>query len=105
MIVNNPTALEVLFLGWTHFLPMGDQEAAVYYETADRAHMMLPDGTVRHGSWRFTTDGYHIDWENGPSADWIMEFTPGTLTYLNDQHVAVTSVSRIVPGDAAGLVV
>jgi len=104
MIVTDRATLEALFVGHTHYLVLAPgQEAAIYYRTASEAHMALPDGTRRAGSWRITPGGYHVDWRDGPSADWQIALAPGRIAYLDAGGVERGTVSRLVPGDAAGL--
>lgn len=102
MYLTNPDILSVLLTGSTHFFNLGGGEAAVYYETSDKAHMRLPDGTKKHGTWHITPEGYHVDWVGGPSADWQIDYEPGRFDYAQGGK-NVASVSRIVPGDAADL--
>lgn len=102
MLLTNAETLEVLLVGSTHFFAMGGGEAAVYYETATQAHMLLPDGSKKHGTWHLTSEGYHVDWTGGPSADWQIDYVPGRFDYLSNGKI-VASVTRIMPGDAAGL--
>ena len=103
MILNDQKALDVLLTGLTHVLPMGEGEAFIYYQNGGRAEMSLPDGTRRTGVWRIIADGYHVDWQGGPSADWRLDIEPGRIAYLDAGGVERGIVSRIVPGDAAGL--
>lgn len=104
MIVRDRNTLSALLVGSTHYIGMGPgKEAAVYYRTADEAHMGLPDGTRRSGTWRLTDTGYHVDWTDGPSADWQIDVEPGRIAYVGSGGEERGLVSRIVPGDAAGL--
>jgi hypothetical protein len=104
MIVTDKTALGLLLTGATHYLQLDPQtEAAIYYETASRAHMSIAGGVRRTGTWRLTDTGYHVDWENGPSAGWQIDVEPGRIGYRDMEGVERGHVSRIVPGDAAGL--
>jgi hypothetical protein len=104
MIVTDRNTLETLLVGHTHFLAMAPgKEAAIYYQTATDAHMSLPDGTRRNGQWRVTSTGYHVDWTDGPSADWQIDVAPGRIAYLDAGGVERGTISRLVPGDAASL--
>lgn len=104
MILKDATALDLLLTGNTHVLAMaGGVEASIYYQTAATAFMALPDGTRRHGTWQVTATGYHVDWQGGPSADWQIDVEPGMMLYRDAEGVERARVSRIVPGDAAGL--
>lgn len=104
MIVMDATALDLLLTGNTHVLAMaGGVEAAIYYQDARRAHMALPDGTRRTGRWAITASGYHVDWENGPSADWQIDVEPGMMRYRDAGGTERARVARIVPGDERGL--
>jgi hypothetical protein len=104
MIVTDRSTLEALLVGHTHFLAMAPgKEAAIFYRTATDAHMALPDGTRRSGSWSVTATGYHVDWKEGPSADWQIDVAPGRIAYLDAGGVVRGTVSRLVPGDAAAL--
>ena len=104
MIIRDQNTLSVLLVGTTHYFEVAPgKEAAVYYRTADKAHMLLPDGSRRSGSWRLTDTGYHVDWTGGPSAGWQIDVEPGRIAYLDGDGVERGLVSRIVPGDAATL--
>lgn len=104
MIIKDPNTLRVLLIGSTHYVEMAPgTEAAIYYRSAEVAHMALPDGTRRTGRWRITETGYHVDWAEGPSAGWQIDVEPGHIGYLDAGGVERGHVSRIVPGDAAAL--
>ena len=104
MIIRDQKTLSVLLVGSTHYIEMAPgKEAAIYYRTADEAHMALPDGTRRTGKWRLTDTGYHVDWTDGPSAGWQIDVEPGRIAYVDVGGVERGLVSRIVPGDAATL--
>ncbi|WP_055046842.1 hypothetical protein [Devosia sp. A16] len=104
MIITDRNTLSVLLIGSTHYIEMAPgQEAAIYYRTADEAHMALPDGTRRVGRWRITETGYQVDWTDGPSAGWQLDAEPGRIGYVDAGGVERGRVSRIVPGDAAAL--
>jgi hypothetical protein len=104
MIVTDKTALTVLLTGATHYVQLSpESEAVIYYETAERAHMAAPGGRRMTGAWRLTDTGYHVDWQDGPSAGWQIDVEPGHIAYRDMEGVERGRVSRIVPGDAAGL--
>jgi hypothetical protein len=104
MILTDRTALDALLTGATHYVRTGpDAEAAIYYGASDRAHMAAPGGKRLQGVWRLTDYGYHVDWEGGPSAGWQLDVSPGRIAYRDMDGVERGHVSRIVPGDAAGL--
>jgi hypothetical protein len=103
MFITERTALDVLLTGSTHYIRLesGD-EAAIYYADRSRAHMSAPGKRLR-GNWRITSTGYAVDWDGGPSAIWQIDAEPGRIAYCDAQGVARGEVTRIVPGDAAGL--
>lgn len=104
MIITDRTTLEALLVGHTHWLAMAPgKEAVLFYRTASDAHMLLPDGTRRVGNWKVTPGGYHVDWKDGPSADWQIDVTPGRIAYVDADGVERGTLSRLVPGDAASL--
>ena len=104
MIITDQDTLAILLRGATHFIALApDKEAAIYYETDSRAHMAMPDGKRLTGDWRLTPTGYRVDWRGGPSASWQIHAVPGRMTYLDGDGVARGTVTRIIPGDAAGL--
>jgi hypothetical protein len=103
MILTDAKTLDLLLSGWTHFMPMGSGEAIIYYRTDGGAHMSLPDGTVRAGHWQVTATGYHVDWRDGPSADWQLDAAPGRIAYVDAGGVERAIVSRIEAGDTARL--
>lgn len=104
MIIRDHNTLSVLLVGSTHFIEMAPgKEAAIYYRTAEDAHMALPDGKRFAGKWRLTETGYHVDWVDGASAGWQIDVEPGRIAYVDADGVERGRVSRIVPGDAATL--
>jgi len=104
MIITDPRTLDVLLTGSTHFLAIAPgKEGVMYFRTAEAAHMLLPDGTRLAGRWQITASGYHVDWEGGRSASWQIDAEPGRIAYLDAEGVERGRVTRIVPGDAAGL--
>lgn len=105
MTILDRSTLAVLLTGTTHYIDIGQgADAAIYYESAKAAHMKLPGGGVLHGAWSLGDDGYHIDWQDGPSADWhIAQPEPGVFAYLDGNEERRGTVTRIVPGDAEGL--
>ena len=103
MNVTDKNTLHVLLTGTTHYVATGpDAEAAIYYGT-EAAHMLAPGGKRMRGSWRVTPTGYHVDWQDGPSAAWQIDVEPGHIAYRDAAGVERGHVTRIVPGDAAGL--
>ena len=103
MSILDRDALSLIMPGATHVLDMGGRQAVLYYENERRAHMLLPDGTRRHGEWRLTADGYEVDWQGGPSAAWKLDRRPGGIDYLDAAGTARGRVTRIEFGDSAGL--
>ncbi|MEM7523781.1 MAG: hypothetical protein AAF360_08515 [Pseudomonadota bacterium] len=97
--------LMVMLLGNTHYIDVGrPNEAAIYYEDEDTAHMIFPDGREVTGAWRLTEAGYHVDWENGPKGEWRLARGDGRIYYVDAKGDDRGDVVRIVPGDAADLV-
>lgn len=105
MTILDRNTLTVLLTGTTHYIDVGQgADAAMFYETAERAHMRLPNGSILHGAWSLRDDGYHVDWKDGPSADWhIAAPEPGCFAYLDAAKERRGTVTRIVPGDAESL--
>lgn len=103
MVITDKSALNLLLTGTTHYLKVGpDTEFAIYYGT-NAAGMLMPDGKRRTGSWAITDTGYHVDWADGPSASWQIDVEPGVIAYRDAEGVERGRVTRITPGDAAGL--
>ena len=76
--------LAAILVHTTHEIDMGEgRQATIYYESENRAHMRRPDGVVMTGSWRLLDDGYAIDWQNGPSATWMLKAAPGRISYFD----------------------
>jgi len=96
-------SLALIMLGATHTIDMGGKQASIFYETAERAHMMLPDGTHRHGSWHLSEDGYTVAWLDGPTAAWKLDHRPGAIAYVDATGVERGTLVRIEFGDSAGI--
>ncbi|MBN9034454.1 MAG: hypothetical protein J0H53_00140 [Rhizobiales bacterium] len=103
MSILDHNALSAIMTGATHVLDMGGKQAFLYYEDERRAHMLLPDGTRRHGEWRLTAEGYEVDWQGGPSAAWKLDRRAGGIDYLDTTGTARGRLARIEFGDSAGL--
>jgi hypothetical protein len=103
MFITDQAALEVLLVGNTHFITLAPgKEAAMFFETASRAHMAMPDGSRREGNWRLTATGYSVDWSDGSKAAWQIQREPGRIAYCDAGGAPRGEVTRIVPGDAVG---
>jgi len=103
MFVHEKPVLDALLTGSTHHLDMGNGiSAAVYYGAAGEAQMRAPDGGRRVGAWAITPTGYHVDWTNGPSADWQIDLVPGRIGYCDGAGAQKAIVTRIVPGNDLG---
>jgi hypothetical protein len=104
MNLADQPVLSVLLNNMTHFVDIGaPEEAVMYYQTDGASHIRLPDGTVMHGSWKVNHRGYDVDWTNGPSGSWSFEYSPGRIVYVDKDGKAQGPITRIVPGDTAGL--
>jgi hypothetical protein len=104
MNLADQPVLHVLLNDMTHFVDIGaPEEAAMYYQSDGDAHIRLPDGTVMHGRWAVNDRGYNVDWRDGPSGSWTFDYTPGRIVYVDKDGKAQGPITRIVPGDAAGI--
>jgi hypothetical protein len=98
------TVIGVMMVGTTHYVDIGaPREAVIYYEDAEVAHMVLPDGASWTGAWHLTDAGYHVAWEQGPSGDWQLNYTPGRIGYVNSDGQELGTITRIVFGNAENL--
>jgi len=103
LAILDKNALEIVMVGATHVIDMGGKSAFIYYETSERAHMRLPDGTSYHGRWQLLQDGYHVEWSDGPSGTWRLDRTPGEINYIDAAGTARGRISRIDFSDSAEL--
>ena len=103
MAILDKNALEVIMVGATHVVDMGGKSAFIYYETSERAHMRLPDGTSYHGRWELLDDGYRVEWSDGPTGTWKLDRTPGEINYIDATGTARGRISRIDFSDSAEL--
>ncbi|MEO1494054.1 MAG: hypothetical protein AAFV19_18020 [Pseudomonadota bacterium] len=96
--------LLVMMLGNTHYVDVGKPDPAIiFYETETRAHMQFPDGKAFRGAWNLTDGGYYVDWTGGPKAEWRLARAPGRLFYVDAEGNDRGSITKIVPGDPAGI--
>ena len=103
MDVLTNSLLAVVMLGSTHYVNLGEQQTAIiFYEDESTAHMRLPDGKTLTGEWRFTTNGYQVEWIDGPTGEWQIAFEPGRFAYLDDRGEERGDIAKIVPGDPEG---
>ena len=104
MDVLTNSLLAVIMLGSTHYIDVGkEQPAIIYYENEDTAFMRFPDGKTFAGEWKFTTNGYFVDWVGGPEGEWQIAFEPGRFTYLDAQGNERGDIAQIAPGNPEGL--
>ena len=98
------TTMAVIMVGSTHYVDIGaPQEAVIFYESASAAHMVLPDGASFSGSWHLTDGGYHVDWIDGPSGEWRLNYAPGRIGYVDGEGNDLGPITRIVFGNAESL--
>lgn len=94
-----------LLVGKTHTLKLATgKQAHIYYQTQSTAFMQLPDtGNPMRGTWQATEGGYHCDWTDGPSIDWVLEMRDNDLAYISNDGAEAGRVTASIPGDSAGL--
>src|SRR5687768_1831575 len=103
MTILHKDALRIIMVGTTHVVDMGGKTAFIYYESEERAHMMLPDGTRFDGRWSLLDDGYRVAWTNGPTGSWKLDHQPGSIDYVDSAGSVRGRISRIEFGDSARL--
>lgn len=103
MAILKRDALQLIMIGATHVVDMGGKSAFIYYETQDRAHMLLPDGTRYDGRWGLLDDGYRVEWTNGPAGSWQLDHRPGAIDYIDATGTVRGRIARIDFADSAGL--
>lgn len=103
MAILDQASLRVLISGTTHVLDRHGKEAYVYFETANRAHMLLDDGETRKGSWALAEGGYVVDWDNGAVGRWTLDHEAGSITYVNQDRDVRVRLAGILFGNAKGL--
>ncbi len=92
--------LPTLMVGSTHYVDIGKStEAIVYYPSARAAHMRLPDGPTLKGELEISTDGYFVNWQDGPEGNWKIAYEPGKFTYIGPDGNPAGTISKIVPGN------
>lgn len=98
------SVLSLLMTGTTHILDLGGKEAAIYYEDENTAHMLLPDGTARTGTWRLGDGGYSVDWHGGPSAHWVLDnYATGRIAYIDQEGTRRAEMTQIIFGNPRNL--
>ncbi|MBO6718938.1 MAG: hypothetical protein JJ913_13355 [Rhizobiaceae bacterium] len=103
MKILEKDTLEAIMPGTTHRLDMGNVEAIIFYEDAEKAHMLLPDGKAYSGKWELRERGYSVDWTNGPSATWQLGRADGSIHYLDVEGSPRARVTAIEYANTAGL--
>ena len=103
MAILKRDALQLIMIGATHVIDMGGKSAFVYYETQDKAHMLLPDGTRFDGRWNLLDDGYRVEWTDGPTGAWQLHHQSGAIDYVDATGAVRGRISRIEFGDSARL--
>jgi len=103
MAILKRNALQLIMIGATHVVDMGGKSAFIYYETQEKAHMLLPDGTRFDGRWNLLDDGYSVEWINGPTGSWKLDHQPGAIDYVDATGTVRGRISRIDFGDTARL--
>lgn len=96
--------LSLLMVGTTHVLALGDKEAVIFYENEETAHMLMPDGTARTGSWRLEEAGYSVDWNEGPSARWVLDnYATGRIGYVDETGERRAELKSVAFGNPSNL--
>ena len=103
MTILNKDTLAIIMIGTTHVIDMGGESAFIHYETAEKAHMLLPDGSRFHGQWALLDDGYKVEWADGPAGAWKLDHRPGAIDYIDATGAVRGRISRIDFGDPASL--
>jgi hypothetical protein len=103
MTILNKDTLAIIMIGTTHVIDMSGKSAFIHYETANKAHMLLPDGTRFHGRWDLLDDGYKVEWTDGPVGSWKLDHTPGAIDYVDATGTVRGRIARIDFGDPASL--
>lgn len=96
--------LAVVMIGSTHYVDVGQSEdAIIYYPNETVAHMQLPKADAPlTGKVTLKDDGYYVKWDGGPEGFWKISYAPGSFTYINPEGEAAGTITRLVPGNAAG---
>ncbi|MEM1286816.1 MAG: hypothetical protein AAGH60_00530 [Pseudomonadota bacterium] len=98
------SVMGVLMVGATHYVDIGaDTNAVIFYEDEKAAHMVLPNGASFSGAWELTDEGYHVSWQDGPSASWRLNYAPGRIGYVNEEGKELGTVKRIEFGNPEAL--
>ena len=103
MTILNRDTLAIIMVGTTHVIDMGGKNAFIHYETDDRAHMLLPDGTLFPGLWTLLVACYQVEWKDGPTGSWKLDHTPGAIDYVDATGTVRGRIARIDFGDPASL--
>lgn len=103
MTILDRNTLAVIMIGTTHVIDMGGKDAFIHYENENRAHMLLPDGTLFHGLWTLLDGGYKVEWKDGPTGSWKLDHSPGAIDYVDANGAVRGRISRIDFGDPVSL--
>lgn len=103
MTILDRSALQLLIPGMTHVLDRNGEEAYVYFEAGDVAHMLLEDGETRTGVWKLTDHGYVVEWNTGAVGRWALDHEEGAITYVNLDRGIRVKLRGILFGNAKGL--
>ena len=103
MAILKRNVLQLIMIGATHVVDMGGKSAFIYYETQDKAYMLLPDGTRFDGRWNLLDDGYRVEWTDGPTGAWQLHHQSGAIDYVDATGAVRGRISRIEFGDSARL--
>lgn len=84
---------------------LGQGEVPFYFGSDGRAAARMPNGVVRTGAWRIGDDSYYLDWDDGlQNSRTFLEKAISSIVARNADTGSVrSSIVRIVPGDAEGL--
>lgn len=97
--------LAMMLVGFTHYVDVGKgEDAIIFYETPTAVRMQLPSGAPKMtGNWQILPDGYFVKWQGGSEGKWQIASEPGSFTYIDPTGKPAGTISRIVPGNPAGL--
>ena len=93
-------ALVILMIGSTHYVDIGQAEAAaIYYATETEVYMSLPGAEPMVGTLDLNDKGYFVNWNNGPEGRWQLTYEPGIFQYIGPDGNVAGTIEQIVPGD------
>lgn len=104
MTMDKQTINSIL-VGKTHSIARGKEGdvAYLYFKSEKACFMKRGDEIPLQGSWQLSEQGFNVQWQGGPSKEWMLELSDGNLTFSLENNVVIGASRNWQEGDVQAL--